>query len=85
MAYISVADFQAFINHQMKLQEKIEEYLSKIKAYVEIAKLGDDFYDFDENTLRSYFWGVTDIIESTIEANQHSLHGLMRHIEVVFD
>lgn len=85
MADINIADFQAFIKHQIKLQETIEESLSKIKAYIEIALLSDDFYDFDEFILRDYFWGVTNIIETTIGANQDSLKGLMRHVEVVFD
>ncbi len=85
MAYTSVSDFKALINHQIKLQEKIEECLCKVETYMHIATLSEGFYDFNKNTLYNYFWGVADVLNGAIKANQDSLQELYQQTKEAFN
>lgn len=77
MATISLSDFQSFINQQIKLQEKMAEYLCKIEAQIEVFLQSEDFHCLKESTLHNYFWGVAGILTHAIKTNQASLNGLL--------
>jgi hypothetical protein len=76
MAVARIVHFEDFLNQQIKFQEKIQEYLSKAEAQIEVALLSDNFYTFTHSTLHNYFWGMADLLKQVISANQASLQAL---------
>lgn len=79
MAMISVSDFSFLINQQLKLQQQMEIYLCQLEALIAIARLSDDFTNFNQQTLQNYLWAVSDLIASATNANQQSLNTLLQY------
>ena len=78
MAVISVSDFSLFRNHQIKLQEQVEECLWQLKALIMVAVMVEGFYELSELVLHHYFSIADDLIEEATKANQMSLGELLK-------
>ena len=67
-----------FLNQQVAWQEKIEGYLWRLEALITVAVLAEGFDDLPENILQRYFTVANDLIAEATQANQASLHELLK-------
>lgn len=79
MAMISVSDFSSLINQQLELQQQMEIYLCQLEALIAVARLSDEFTDFNQQTLQNYLWAIGDLVVSATNNNQQSLNTLLQY------
>ncbi len=77
MAANSVADFAAFINHQIEIQEQIEMCLQRLRALMEVILIVENFHEISKQTLDNYFSLASDLAEDAAKINQTSLSSLL--------
>lgn len=77
MAMNSLSDFSFLINQQLELHQKMETHLCQLEALIAVARLSEDFYDFNQETLQNYLWVINDLIMSVTSINQESLKMLL--------
>ncbi len=75
MATDSVSNFSAFINNQIKEQEKLEFLLWHVETLITTIKITDRL---SEKLLDNYLLVIANLIEQAKEANQTSLDQLLK-------
>lgn len=65
------------INHQIDLQENLNEHLAKVMAMTTIS-MNDNFMDNNVNTINHYLWILHDMVGTARQLNELSLNSLLK-------
>ncbi|MFN7097248.1 MAG: hypothetical protein ACK4PR_06790 [Gammaproteobacteria bacterium] len=65
------------INHQIDLQENLNEHLAKVIAMTTVS-LNDSFMDNHVNTINHYLLVLHDMVETARQLNELSLNSLLK-------
>lgn len=69
MATVSLNKIVDLINHQLVLQDKLSECLLKARSLSRIGS-GEDLSEYNSDTLQSYFWVLSDLLQMADRVNQ---------------
>jgi hypothetical protein len=65
------------INHQIDLQENLNEHLAKVVAMTTVS-MNENFMDNNVNTINHYLWILHDMVGTARQLNELSLNSLLK-------
>lgn len=71
MATVSLNKIVDLINRQLIFHDKLSEYLLKARSLSHIGS-GENLSEYNSDTLQSYFWTLTDLLQAANTVNQEA-------------
>ncbi len=73
----SLKELSSLINQQVKIQERLFEYLVKIEAIAQLT-LSEDFLNYKFSIVHAYLWVLGDMISEAKGFNEQALNTLLK-------